>query len=243
MAAFLDHHGPNEFADILTTPSSPKLGYLLYSSILISILLPAYRFILKDYNAFLALGPGGTPSTFLGYLRVTYLRLFVLRDPFQPPSLARPTFPQWGYLRSLPRRSGPRPVVAGIAPHRQLNQKCGPLLHRALRNALHNLAAAFPSLIREGNSCFEKHGLALFLSACAQNALPGAPHPAPSHLNPTCQDTGEICHLHATVSSSGFHASTIYHSQMLSRVIFYCRPPQSRPALKGQFLAPPSTPH
>ncbi len=192
----------DEFSNILITQSSPKLAYLLYSSILLSILLPAYRIIFKDYHAFLALGPGGTPSTFYGYLRVTYLRLFTLRDPFQPPSLALPMYPQRGYLRTLPHRLGFRPVVAGIAPHRQLNQKPGPLLHHALRAAFHNLTDEFPSLIREGNSCFEKHGLALFLSAFAHEHPADTPHPTVSHLNPTCQDTGEICHLHATVSLS-----------------------------------------
>ena len=198
MAAFLDLETSN-FSNLLTTPAS-KLGHLFYPTILISILLPAYRFILKDYHAFLALGPGGTPSTFAGYLRVTYLRLFTIRDPFQPPSLALPTCPQGSYLSRLPQRSGPRPVTAGIAPHRQLNQKCSPDLHHALRRAFHNLAAEYPSLLRKGNSCFEKHGLALFLSACAQSAPPDtAAHPTPSHLNPTCQDTGEICHLHASV--------------------------------------------
>ena len=193
-------HVANDFTDILTTPSSPKYGYLLWPSILVSLFLPACRFIIKDYHAFLALGPGGTPSNFRGYLRVTYLRLFTLSDPFQPPSLAHSTHPQRGYLTYLPHRSGLRPTVDGIAPHRQLNQKCGPQLHHALRAALHNLVAAFPSLVRKGNSCFEKHGLALFLSASASENPPDTPHPAPAHLNPTCRDTGEICHLHPSVS-------------------------------------------
>lgn len=202
MAAVLDHD-VNNLANILTIPAVSKLSYLLYPSIIITLLLPAYRLILKDYNAFLALGPGGTPSTFAGYLRVSYLRLFAIRDPFQPPSLAQAMYPDRGYLHSLDKRSGPRPIVAGIAPQRQLNQKCSPDLHQVLRQALHALAAGYPSLIRKGNSCFEKHGLALFLLACPQSALFDAQgHPAYSHLNPTCQDTGEICHLHATVSCS-----------------------------------------
>lgn len=224
MAAFPDHP-VDDFADILTTPSSPKFAYLLWPSILVSILLPACRFILKDYHAFLALGPGGTPSTFLGYLRVTYLRLFTLSDPFQPPSLAHPMYPQWGYLRSLPRRSCPRPVVAGIAPHRQLNQKCGHHLHHALRAAFHDLAAGFPSLIWKGNSCFEKHGLALFLSASAHEHAPDTLHPSPSHLNPTCQDTGEIVHLHASVSRS--HSFPFEGTRILlprQKLFLNCRP-------------------
>lgn len=201
MAAVLDH-GAEDLTDILIPPSSSsKLSYLLYPGLLFTILLPAYRFVLKDYHAFLALGPGGTPKTFPGYLRVSYLRLFTISDPFRPPSLAEPVFPINGYLRQLPQRSGPRPAVGGIAPHRQLNQKCTAEMHNVLRNSLHKLAAAFPSLIRTGSSCFEKHGLALFLSVCTQSAPLDTAHPGFSHLNPTCQDTGEICHLHATDSS------------------------------------------
>lgn len=172
MAAFLDHDAKN-FTDILSTPAySSKLSYLLYPGLLISLILPAYRFVLKDYQAFLALGPGGTPQNFLGYLRVTYLRLFAIADPFQPPSLAQPTYPERGYLRRLPNRSGPRPKVAGIAPHRQLNQKCSADLHHALRAGLHKISATYPSLVRKGNSCFEKNGLALFLSAPIESAPP-----------------------------------------------------------------------
>ena len=202
MAGILEH-GAENFVDILITPTPPsKLAYLLYPGLLLTILLPAYRFVLKDYHAFMALGPGGTPKTFLGYLRVSYLRLFTISDPFLPPSLAETVFPVNGYLPKLPQRSGPRPTVAGIAPHRQLNQKCTAELHRVLRDGLHKLAAAFPSLIQKGSSCFEKHGLALFLSACTNTHLapPDTAHPGFNHLNPTCKDTGEICHLHAIVS-------------------------------------------
>ena len=216
MAAVL-HHGAENYVDVLITPTPPsKLSYLLYPGLLITILLPAYRFVLKDYQAFMALGPGGTPKTFLGYLRVSYLRLFTISDPFRPPSLAEAVFPTNGYLRHLPQRSGPRPIVAGIAPHRQLNQKCAVELHHILRGGLHKLAASFPSLIRQGSSCFEKHGLALFLSACSQSAPPDTAHLGFSHLNPTCKDTGEICHLHAIVSCPAHQASS---SSCLPRVV------------------------
>lgn len=216
MAAILAHGAGNLIEIHINPTSSSKLSYLLYPGLLITILLlPAYRFVLKDYHAFLALGPGGTPKTFLGYLRVSYLRLFTISDPFRPPSLAETVFPTNGYLRQLPQRSGPRPTVAGIAPHRQLNQKCTAELHHLLRDGLHKLAAAFPSLIRKGSSCFEKHGLALFLSACTQSAPPDTTYPSFSHLNPTCQDTGEICHLHAMVSRPDYQTSN-------GRLVRYC---------------------
>ena len=155
--------------------------------------------------------------TFLGYLRVSYLRLFAISDPLQPPSLAESVVPTKGYMRQLPQRLGPRPIVAGIAPHRQLDQKCPAELHHVLRDGLHKLAESFPSLIQKGSSCFEKHGLALFLSAaCDRSAPPDTAHPGSSHLNPTCKDTGEICHLHATVNFSGHRSST---ARLICRVL------------------------
>ena len=200
MAATFDHRS-KLLNDVFSTTNtkSLSLSYICYTTVCIAVVLKFYRKIRNDYNDFLALGPGGTPSTFAGYLRVSYLRLFALRDPFQPPSLAQQCYPLKGYLRNLPQRSGPRPEVAGIAPQRQVTQKCSPVLHKALRNALLSLVDAHPSMLQKGNSCFEKHGLALFMAACAQ-----APHPMFDHLNPTCANTGEICHLHATVSLSLF---------------------------------------
>ena len=231
MAAIPDHAAENIIDVHITPASSSKLICLLYPGLLMTLLLPAYRFVLKDYQAFLALGPGGTPKTFPGYLRVSYLRLFAISDPFRPPSLAETVFPTNGYLRQLPQRSGPRPTVAGIAPHRQLNQKCTAELHHRLRDGLHQLAAGVPSLIRKGNSCFEKHGLALFLSACTLSAPPDTSHPGFSHLNPTCQDTGEICHLHASVSRPG---STIPTGHSLCSILLE---PSSRSKTIGQVLA------
>ena len=108
-------------------------------------------------------------------------------------------------------------IQAGIAPHRQLNQKATAELDRVLRDKLHKLAAAFPSLVQEGRSCFEKHGLALFLSACTESELHDRAHLGFSHLNPTCKDTGEICHLHATVSCSPYRISTGFRLNILPK--------------------------
>lgn len=213
MAAIPDHQFYS-LTRLLSSPISPNFNYLIYSTLLVSILLPAYRFVIKDYHDFLSLGPGGTPSTFAGYLRVSCLRLFTIKDPLTPPCVTPTTLPTDGYLLHLPFRPGPRPAVAGIAPHRQLNQKSSSQLHQHLRNALHSLAAAYPNGLRKGNSCFEKHGLALFLSSSFEATSTtvteesSSTHiqadmvqqsPFPAHINQTCADTAEICHLHASV--------------------------------------------
>ncbi|KAL8837189.1 MAG: hypothetical protein Q9176_005820 [Flavoplaca citrina] len=176
-------HPDNFFSSIL----SLNLAQLLGSTIAISIVLPLCRFVLRDYSNFLALGPGGTPSNFVGYLRISYLRLFTIKDPFRPPTATYSERPVNGFLRELPKRPQPRPSVAGIAPHRQTNQKPPKYLYQLLRIALYSLVSANSKLLRSGNSCFEKHGLALFL--------------CPTHMNRTCKDTGEICHLHPSDSS------------------------------------------
>lgn len=197
MAAIADHP-IHHFTRFLSVTDNSNLNYLLYSTVVLSVLFPAYRFVLRDYQKFLDLGLGGTPSTFAGYLRVSCLRLVALKNPFIPPTITPTTLPQFSYLVHLPRRSGPRPTVAGIAPQRQTNQKGPPHLHAAMSRALHNLAGTYPDLLRKGNSCFEKHGLALFLLM----GQDGTPHPGFPHVNQTCADTAEICHLHATVSTS-----------------------------------------
>ncbi|KAG9232048.1 hypothetical protein BJ875DRAFT_486427 [Amylocarpus encephaloides] len=149
------------------------------------VLIAAVLFLLinNDYGNFLSLGPGGTPPTFLGYLKITFLRLFALSDPYTPAILAENIHPPTGYYQRasswLPLRNGPRPTIAGIAPQRQLNQPgCGDM-YRALRTSLTNLAVRHPDTFRIGQSCFEKKGLALF---------------ARDPINSTCR--GEIVHVH-----------------------------------------------
>ncbi|CRK27094.1 hypothetical protein HYQ45_007780 [Verticillium longisporum] len=167
--------------------------------------VPLLLLIHNDYNNFLGLGPGGTPPTFQGYARIAWLRLWALRDPFTPPD-PDPTpgrLPTRGRLLAgsnspprrsnsvhggsssntnvdtLPYRPGPRPVVAGIAPQRQLDQHGAKPQYRALRRTLEHLAARRPGRFGTARSCLEKHGLGLF-----------ARHP----VNVTCN--GEVCHVH-----------------------------------------------
>lgn len=186
------------YAPIVPDPvTSDVLYYLLVSVATFCALIQAYRFIDKDYHAFLSLGPGGTPSTFQGYLRISWLRLHAHKNPFLPPALTPQILPSAGYLLRLPRRVGLRPRVAGIAPHRQTDQIPPRALSEGMVGALHILAGAYPTWIRTGVSCFEEHGLALFLTATVALQRFGA-----EHLNETCRNTGEICHLHSTVSIS-----------------------------------------
>ncbi|CZS90914.1 uncharacterized protein RCO7_01325 [Rhynchosporium graminicola] len=146
-------------------------------------LAPLPWIVYNDYVNFLNLGPGGTPSTFKGYLKITCLRLCALSDPYKPADKLEDIRPTLGYHNRaqswLPKRSGPRPKIAGIAPQRQLDQLGCAEMNRILRISLENFAIKHPDVTEKGESCFEKKGLALF---------------ARNPINVTCR--GEICHVH-----------------------------------------------
>ncbi|KJZ73547.1 hypothetical protein HIM_07103 [Hirsutella minnesotensis 3608] len=144
-------------------------------------LTPVVIVVHNDYHNFINLGPGGTPSTFRGYLRISWLRLWAIRDPFTAPVSDPSRIPEEGILsrHQLPYRPGPRPLVAGIAPQRQLDQLGSRPCYLSLRRAMERLSMRSPVKFGTERSCLEKHGLALF-----------ARHP----LQTNCQ--GEICHVH-----------------------------------------------
>ena len=146
-------------------------------------LAPLPWIIYNDYANFILLGPGGTPPTFFGYLKITYLRLFALSDPYTPATFSEQIYSTRGYHQRahgwLPKRIGSRPKIAGIAPQRQIDQPGCPVMYQKLRSSLETLADKHPGPFRIGTSCFEKKGLALF---------------AREPINATCR--GEICHVH-----------------------------------------------
>ncbi|QIX02187.1 hypothetical protein AMS68_007704 [Peltaster fructicola] len=142
--------------------------------ILGSIAIPIVIFLFTDYADFIALGPGGTPQTVAGYMRVKALAMAALHDVYNAETLSSV---KSGCLQSLPDR-GPRPTIRGIAPHRQITQ-------RASKEMYARLSAEIAQLSRErddlelGVSWFEKHNTALFTNR-------------PARLTPH----GEICHAH-----------------------------------------------
>ncbi len=145
--------------------------------------IPTTLLIRNDYVNFLNLGPGGTPPTPAGYARLMWYRMFTLRDPFSPPPVDPTQLPSAGILqgRPLPYRPGPRPLVAGLAPQRQLNQPGSLACYSQLKQALEALNHKSPDKFVTATSCLEKHGFALF---------------ARQPLN-VCGN-GEVCHIHTS---------------------------------------------
>ncbi|KAH7035326.1 uncharacterized protein B0I36DRAFT_347124 [Microdochium trichocladiopsis] len=156
---------------------------LLQPTILVLVVafVPVLLFVHNDFQNYLKLGPGGTPSTFLGYLKINWLKLWALRDPFEPLIQDDGIEPACGMLRKepLPYRCGPRPNVVGIAPQRQTDQFGSRECYLALRRVLARHSQEHNTILGLGTSCFEKHGIGLF-----------ARYP----VNNTCQ--GEIVHVH-----------------------------------------------
>ena len=141
-------------------------------------------YIYRDYKAFLSLGPGGTPSTPIGYMKVKTLGLVSLRDPLQPLPIPPHFRPQKGYLGSLPTRSGTRPLVHGIAPQRQQTQKGDEKMYAQLVGRMRAFAQEPANMLLERTSCFEKNSSGLFASV---------------PITRTCG--GEICHAHPSDGS------------------------------------------
>ncbi|KAF2704551.1 hypothetical protein K504DRAFT_461314 [Pleomassaria siparia CBS 279.74] len=153
-----------------------------------TLLLPlvALVYVQHDYKRFLSLGPGGTPSTPLGYLKIKLLSLISLRDPLRPLPIPPHFRPQRGYLSTdaLPSRSGTRPVVQGIAPQRQRTQRSSAEVYAELVASLRALTHDPQNCVVERTSCFEKHSSGLFAS---------------TPITRTCG--GEVCHAHPSDGS------------------------------------------
>jgi len=143
-------------------------------------------YIHNDYKTFLSLGPGGTPATPLGYLKIKLLSLICLRDPLKPMHIPPHFRPQKGYFDddTLSKRKGERPLVQGVAPQRQQSQKSDVQVYSCLVERLRALAKDPRNQLAERTSCFEKYSSGLFAS---------------TPITRTCG--GEICHAHPSDGS------------------------------------------
>lgn len=172
------------FGVILTSSILPIIA-VLYSLSMAAVLL----IIRRDYLNFLSLGPGGPPYNYRGYIEILWFRVWALRDQFQLCSADATCSPNCGILtrEPLPSRTGPRPQIAGIAPQRQLDQRC--LIYSgALREVMEKLSSENPRMVCSGRSKLERHGLALF-----------------SLNNYLHEYHGEVAHIHETDGSMHVH--------------------------------------
>ncbi|KAL4917595.1 hypothetical protein BDW62DRAFT_183470 [Aspergillus aurantiobrunneus] len=205
-------------SNLLSSPDQGNFPLALLSvfrvQLALTLLLPLTFYLIhsirKDYHAFLALGPGGTPSTPAGYLRICILRLVTIRDPLEPPSIPPTLHPKAGFLSrtTIPARPGSRPTVAGIAPQRQLTQKPGAAMYNALATEIHRLALTHPTTLYTATSCFEKHSTGIFhrlptaiTTTTTTSSSAKTPKPASTTHNHRITCNGEVCHSHPSDGS------------------------------------------
>ncbi|KAH6615173.1 hypothetical protein C7974DRAFT_60459 [Boeremia exigua] len=158
--------------------------HILTTILVLTLPILTAIYIYHDYKAFLSLGPGGTPSTPMGYLKVKSLGLFSLSDPLRPLPIPPHFRPQKGYFDALPARPGERPLVQGIAPQRQQTQKSDEKMYAKLVERMRAYASDPANMLLERTSCFEKYSSGLFASV---------------PITRTCG--GEICHAHPSDGS------------------------------------------
>ncbi|KAK3696554.1 hypothetical protein LTR37_017896 [Vermiconidia calcicola] len=146
-------------------------------------ILPLTLRFYNCYLAYLALGPGGTPPTVPGFMKVSVLGLFAIQNPYDSSRLNR----AGGHLKHLPQRRGRRPQVKGIAPHRQVTQQAEKHIFEKLSSNIIRMASDNPEELQVGTSCIEQHGIGLFTT------MPGG---VSRHRCRT-----EICHAHPSDGS------------------------------------------
>ncbi len=145
----------------------------------------------KDYKAWRDLGPGGLPSDWKGWLRMTQLRM-QMDNPLKPRALYKVVseMPQETTLGNLPERDGPRPKVAPHpVPHRQLEQKIAENMRGRLQSVFDEAQRDREDNVFYRNSYFEKHTPALTLKAIRPDQ------------SDACKSCGEIAHIHPSDGS------------------------------------------
>ena len=147
--------------------------------------------VYRDYHAWLALGPGGLPYNFRGWLMTTWMRTQT-RDPLDTARFASAAGgPGDRKLPDdLPSRAGPRPTI-GVhpVPHRQLDQLPGAGMNRKIALIFDAQVSRRSDLLRYELSFFEKRNQAVFLR-----------DPAGGHADAKASH-GEIAHVHPSDGS------------------------------------------
>lgn len=150
--------------------------------------LLATVWVLIDYRQWRALGVGGLPQSWRGWLRTTLWRLRK-NNPFDLEVLrARQGSPDdVATLAALPRRAGPRPRVAPHpVPHRQLTEHAPDAMRARLSVAFDARVAQDPGRLSYALSHFEKTNQAVTLQAqLCRHKDARATHGEIAHIHPS----------------------------------------------------------
>ncbi|KAJ0414805.1 hypothetical protein BJY00DRAFT_18791 [Aspergillus carlsbadensis] len=172
--------------------SHPQTRYILAAlpAAITAILIPsAYR----DYQSYLALGPGGPPYNVLGWLSVK-----LVFNPFRRDMFGTEMY-DWkissgertGFLKDLPEREGQRPRLGSFAvPQRQVDQVPSREIKDKLMTEYEAFLARNKHIIDRVPSILEKYTDAAHVC----HDIPLTPIAA--------QLKREICHVHGTSDHS-----------------------------------------
>ncbi|KAJ0158676.1 hypothetical protein CTA2_11089 [Colletotrichum tanaceti] len=178
----------------LSLALEPLLRRPVLTTLLTSLSACVLAWAVRDYRAYIALGPGGVPHNFVGWLLVTLaIRPFALS---QAAATWTGDFPAEGAhedVEQVPRRRGDRAELGGIVPHRQLSQHAPERMREYIRNLFANAVTQNPTLLESKRSLYERNNSALFVSAPVLASSPAVPA--------ACRTArGEIGHYHGDLS-------------------------------------------
>ncbi len=144
----------------------------------------------RDYQSWLALGPGGVPYNLQGWAQVTWMRLWK-KNPLDPQLFADKIGKKGDIaaLGQLPNRAGNRPTIdPHPVPHRQKDQFSDEHTRKDLTALFDGMIASQPQLLHYQKSTFERRNDAIFLR-----------DPEKGTLNTKAQ--GEVGHIHPSDGS------------------------------------------
>src|SRR5688572_16627885 len=103
----------------------------------------------KDYQDYLALGPGGLPYNLVGWAAVAFIiRPFALSKSEATSVSDYPDAGAHESIEQLPVRKGDRALLRGVVPHRQLSQHAPEAMRQVRpRIPLHSHLGSWRSLI------------------------------------------------------------------------------------------------
>jgi hypothetical protein len=163
--------------------NNPVLVFMILSAGLITLgaIVLVFSLVKKDYQAAVARGTGGTPSSFFGYLELNFFRLFQVRDPRTALEVSPQLYMQRGFLERLPVRQGLRPRIVGLAPQRQITQIGPKPMYEALAGIIIDFERSHQAQCYLGRSTYKNNNTALFARTTGYSRT---------------KYHGEICHAH-----------------------------------------------
>ena len=156
------------FEPIRAFVSENRMGLSIASAVIASARL--VHLVAADYSRWLALGPGGLPYNFYGYLKQNLIRPLGYSDlysvlPYHALKSSKPLESR-RFLPDLPHRQAPRPLVPNFAgPSRQATQAAPRSLIEASISAVKTVAVDNAAITHYGDSIVEWGGPALFTTS------------------------------------------------------------------------------